>query len=494
MLAHLDQRFDLLTGGPRSALRRHQTLRAALDFSHGLLSNEQKAVFRRIGVFAGSFSPEAAVDVACDESIRDWDVLDALGLLVDKSLVVAGSGARPRLYLLETTRAYALERLGEAGETGRMQERHAHAMARVFRRASEEFWEGPDEWWLDRYGPELENVRTALNWGMVGDVPLAIRLCGDSRPLWIQFALQDEGARRCDEALQRVDATTPALDVARLWTALAGMYLTTGRLLLLRGRDAAVRAAELLQGRGDDRTLALVLMGIAYSSHGPPDEVQIAALESLRQLDATKQPVRVQLQILMAEAFVSRGRGRFAEARETFERLSNLAAAHQYVHWELVNRYNVAEMTLVLGDLDGAIRMFRELAEDARNRRRDRPSALGGLATALLLNSEVVAGRQALTTVHPLLVQYEISGRYAATAALLAALEGRLELAAQLLGYAKLFIEGRIVDQEDPQSGKARERALQLISAKLPAPEIDTCMHRAATLSLEEAFRLVLEP
>ncbi|MBP1621834.1 MAG: hypothetical protein H6Q02_2601 [Acidobacteria bacterium] len=117
--ARLGERFHVLTGGARTVLRRHQTLRGALEWSHGLLTAEEQAVFRRLGVFAGGFTLEAAQAVAADDTVSRWAVLEHLGALVDKSLVVAEGEEVPRYRLLETTRAFALERLGEAGETTR---------------------------------------------------------------------------------------------------------------------------------------------------------------------------------------------------------------------------------------------------------------------------------------------------------------------------------------------------------------------------------------
>ncbi len=128
MRTRLDERFNVLTASSRVVLRRHQTLRATLEWSHGLLTPDENTVFRRLGVFAGSFTLEAAQNVASDERIDVWAALDHLGALVDKSLVLAEGDPVPRYRLLETTRAYALERLAEAGETERVLQRHAEAL------------------------------------------------------------------------------------------------------------------------------------------------------------------------------------------------------------------------------------------------------------------------------------------------------------------------------------------------------------------------------
>src|SRR5205823_6524318 len=107
----LDQRFRLLTAGSRLALRRHQTLRAALEWSYSLLSEREQRIFDGLGVFAGGFSLDSAQQFACGDAIDSWAVLDDLGTLVDKSLVIVDTGTITRYRMLETTRAFALERL-----------------------------------------------------------------------------------------------------------------------------------------------------------------------------------------------------------------------------------------------------------------------------------------------------------------------------------------------------------------------------------------------
>jgi predicted ATPase len=119
--ARLDERFHVLVGGARLALPRHQTLRAALEWSHGLLTRDEQTLFRRLAVFAGSFGLASAQHVAADAELDLWAVLDRLGRLVDKSLVMAESASEPRYRLLETTRLFALQKLHEAAETDAVQ-------------------------------------------------------------------------------------------------------------------------------------------------------------------------------------------------------------------------------------------------------------------------------------------------------------------------------------------------------------------------------------
>ena len=125
IVENLHDRFRLLTGGARTAVRRHQTLRASVDWSHALLTEPERSLFRRLGVFLGGFDLEAAQAVGASAAVEQYQVIDQLSLLVDKSLVVAEdvSGAM-RYRLLETVRQYALEKLGESGEADAVRDRH----------------------------------------------------------------------------------------------------------------------------------------------------------------------------------------------------------------------------------------------------------------------------------------------------------------------------------------------------------------------------------
>ena len=197
--ARLHERFNLLTGGARVVLRRHQTLRATLEWSHALLTPDEQTVFRRLGVFAGGFTLEAAQHVASDERIDPWTTLDHLGALVDKSLVLAEGDPIPRYRMLETTRAYALERLAEAGEMQATLRRHAHAMLALLEPFEEYEWR-----WRASGGTEpaakaeLDNLRAALEWAdTAGEGPLAVALAGVSYSVWWSSSMLAEGLARC---------------------------------------------------------------------------------------------------------------------------------------------------------------------------------------------------------------------------------------------------------------------------------------------------------
>ncbi|MBV8132059.1 MAG: winged helix-turn-helix domain-containing protein, partial [Alphaproteobacteria bacterium] len=163
LAAHLDDRFRLLTSGRRTALPRHQTLGAALDWSYLLLPEEERAVLRRLSVFAGEFALEAAVAVAADPGSSE--IVEDIANLVVKSLVaVDHRGEVARYRLLDTTRLYALEKLKSSGEVQQIARRHAEHFCTVFAPAEAESETRPQTEWLAIYGRHLANVRAALDW------------------------------------------------------------------------------------------------------------------------------------------------------------------------------------------------------------------------------------------------------------------------------------------------------------------------------------------
>jgi predicted ATPase len=177
----LDERFRLLAGGRRTAVERHQTLRATVDWSYSLLDQRDRCVFERLGVFAGSFDLEAAVDVVTSDDIDRWDVLGAVASLVAKSMLVdeAPVEGSSRYSMLETLRAYALDQLSDLDDVGVWRQRHASCLAA---RAEDigRGLQGPDEFaWRRRLHADLDNIRAAVRWGTAAsetaDIVVALR-------------------------------------------------------------------------------------------------------------------------------------------------------------------------------------------------------------------------------------------------------------------------------------------------------------------------------
>jgi predicted ATPase/DNA-binding winged helix-turn-helix (wHTH) protein len=207
LAARLDDRFRLLTGGYRTALPRHQTLRATLDWSYELLPEPERVVLRRLAIFAGGFTLEAATAIGASTErpeITASDVVDAVANLVAKSLVGLHVGATVVRYrLLETTRAYAFEKLIESGEFEQVARRHAAYYRDLFERAEAEWETRPTAEWLEDYRYWIDNVRAALDWAFSpsGDTSIGVALTAASVPLWFQLALMVECRGRVERAL-----------------------------------------------------------------------------------------------------------------------------------------------------------------------------------------------------------------------------------------------------------------------------------------------------
>ena len=251
--ALLDDRFKFLTTGRRTALPRHQTLRATLDWSYDLLPATEALVLRQLAVFAGDFVLDAALAVAEDLAAASTD---HLANLVAKSLVVVDlRGETPNYRLLDTTRAYALEKLRSGGEYREAARRHAEYYREFFARAEAESESMSQAEWLAIYGRHIDSVRTSLDWAFApdGDPQVGVGLTVSAVPLWVQLSMLGECRERAGLALARLDGDTA--DTARLrmqLSAALGWSLMYG---VGRAREAGPAWATTLElaDRLDDK-------------------------------------------------------------------------------------------------------------------------------------------------------------------------------------------------------------------------------------------------
>jgi predicted ATPase/class 3 adenylate cyclase len=373
----LDERFRLLTGGSRTALPRQQTLRAALEWSHNLLNDAEKAVFWRLGVFAGGFTMETAQAVAGDAQLDEWAVLDHLSALVDKSLVVADAGDAPRYRLLESARAFALEQLAAAGETADTQKRHALAMRDLMERVDNANLDG--ELRTDQYAalvlPELDNLRAAHAWatGETGDLQVAIALAAHAGSL-IDYAVE------CADwlvPLQRQvedGAVGPAL-AARYWRAIAAANMA-GRVPLSLQTAAAGRARSMYQELGQPRRVFSSLMRLAYYLGAQRQDVAVrAALDEARSLIRPSWPAEFRILLLRRDGFLAREAGRFTEALALFRDAIRASTSTGDWRLEVIARTNLIDLLWEMGPIEEAAREASALAHDLRTR----PAAYGDM-------------------------------------------------------------------------------------------------------------------
>jgi predicted ATPase/DNA-binding winged helix-turn-helix (wHTH) protein len=206
----LDNRFSLLWQGRRTALPRHETLNAMLDWSYNLLSEREKVVLCRLSVFVADFTLQTAGSVASETEAEEIDVIDAVVSLVAKSLI-STTVINERTYyrLLDTTRAYAAAKLVERGEADRIARRHAIFYSKFLER-DETIQSLFDEQDLSGYAPHIGNVRAALGWAMSdhGDVAVGIELATWAAPLFVGLSLLEECRGWCERALAALDGAS----------------------------------------------------------------------------------------------------------------------------------------------------------------------------------------------------------------------------------------------------------------------------------------------
>lgn len=255
LAARLDDRLSPLSQGRRTALPRHQTLRATLDWSHQLLPVAEQVILRRLAVLRGRFTLEAALAIA--DAGADDAVMEGIANLVAKSLIVAdASGEAVHYRLLETSRAYAAEKLAESGETQSVARRHARHFRTVLTDAEADWQALEREHWLRRYAGCIDDVRAAIDWAFAprgeaagGDAAEGILLVANSAPLWLALSLIDEFRDRAQTALAAI-AETPHAGTeieARLCIAAgSAIYNTMGptpRMAELSARALAIGQA-----------------------------------------------------------------------------------------------------------------------------------------------------------------------------------------------------------------------------------------------------------
>jgi predicted ATPase len=212
LAARLDDSLPLLGARHRAVVPRHRTMRAVVDWSYGLLSEDEQLFFRTLGIFAGGFTVEAAAAVVLDTAKTHIGAIDRLGDLVAKSLVVADcSGAKSQFRLLDTTRAYAIEKLDESGERERVAHRHAECYRDLFERAEREAPARPTGEWLADYAREIDNLRAALDraFSPGGDAAIGVALTVAAIPLWMFLSLPEECRGRVERALAALGSTAP---------------------------------------------------------------------------------------------------------------------------------------------------------------------------------------------------------------------------------------------------------------------------------------------
>jgi predicted ATPase len=401
----LDERFRLLTGGRRTAVERHQTLRAMVDWSYSLLNDTERVVFDRLGVFSGSFDAAAAADVVSGDGVETWDVRDALASLVDRSMVVAEPTETgvTRYAMLETLRAYARERLDERDDPDRWRRRHAVHYERLAQELAIELI-GPDEIAARRrLQIDLDNVRTAILWALDRDDPADVELgVGTVAALTIESwsALASGMWTWAELALAHVDGTTPIrrfdIRTGAAWGRLVGRADPEGAVALAReATKDGVPNGALTASMGH------TILAMASQTQGDLESMHAAIADGERALDAIDARPFDRASAYWSSSSLLSTTGALDEARDRAERslaiareiqhptaiaLSSFALAYAIWENEPERALVAVEESIALtraGAGDGAFGVALVIAARLRARRGEKLAALAGTREAV---------------------------------------------------------------------------------------------------------------
>jgi predicted ATPase/class 3 adenylate cyclase len=443
ILERLSQRLDLLKGG-RDVEARQQTLRATIEWSYDLLSGEEQRLFRRLAVFAGGCTLAAAEEV-CDAE------LDALQSLLEKSLVRRGE---ERLWMLETIRDYALERLEHSNEAHELRRRHAVHFLLLAKEAKPELEGGPAQWaWLERLEQERDNLRASLAWAQEADVELGLRLSAALVEFW--------------------DIRGP-IGEARTW-------LST--LLERAGTETLELQAAVLPWAGD---YALV--------QGDHEEAQAFGEESLRVARQLGDALRIG-RALHDLGEVAVRRGQYAQARELYEEAISIVSEIGYTAPGSI--HNLGELALIGHDYEQASELFRRALVLFREQGKapGAAMALANLATVELRRSRYADSLSLLEQSHELSRQLgydEVSAYCLLELGALLAAQGEGHGAACLLGASEKALE-RLGIRLGPTDEETRAAAVEAVEALLGDEGRAEAAEFGRSMSIEEAIAYGLQ-
>jgi predicted ATPase len=492
ILERLDERFRLLGHGRRMARRRHQTLRAAVDWSFGLLEPQEQTVFARLSVFAGDFTLEAAEAVVADDDVDSLDVLDLIADLVAKSMIQVDEGGESDRYrLLETMRDYGLERLADSGDVDRFQQRHAAYYLALVETAAGHFVGRDDTLWLRRTDEEYPNIRTALVFTRERDPSAFVRMVFALHRFW-QFN------SRFREGLAWITAAHAAAPdasgrVAAGTLAVAGIMATS----LTRWDEAVVLVQRSLERSSADgvpsHPLAFLVRGLVALEQTRAEDARRLSEEAVKLARAHGDPFELAEALSQAGLHISltsddpRGAALADEGVDVARALDN--------HWSLSSTLQAAGVTRYRADPARAIVLLQEAF--------DLQSEFGSVTAVnrsmkafahLAIRDEEGAADELLQTLPSLQeagFEYYLSIALAG-AALLLRRRGEAEISARILALnERLRDDGRILGA--PRDIESQEHLKVRLEREIERPVFERLWAEGRAMSLDEAVTLALE-
>jgi predicted ATPase/class 3 adenylate cyclase len=491
----LDERFRVLTGGSRDVLPRQQTLRALIDWSHDLLDDRERVLFRRLGIFVDGFTMEGASAVASDTDLDEFDVFDLVASLVEKSLVLAEpSGDALRYRLLESTRAYASERLGAAGERDLLAGRYLRYLRDVFvelHARQEATMRSAEK--STFFATELEGIRFALSDALArSDLRAGGELLAAIERSWI-LGLESEGIAQTEAFIKALPGDEVLL-LAKLCGTQAGLLCDFN--MAVRAREVASKAREYALTSGDGPALAFALRWYARANTLLFDFVDAeATLHEAAAIPGAS--ARLRAGLAEARIHLALGRGDLEAAACGYEQSLAEQRALGNLRNALVGALHLSDIEFRRGRKAHAIALVREVlpALRAGADRTACANALEGLARFLIatddLRGAVDAARESIATLprepgHGV-VTYAIE-----TVALVDALEGRFARASRLVAYADSAL-ARSGNKRQPDYHVTYERIGALLDANLTPEDRARFTSEGAALAPEAAVALALQ-
>ena len=492
----LDRALGLLTGG-RAEVPRHRTLRATLDWSHELLSEPERKLFRKLSVFAGGWTLEAAEAVGAGDGIEEGDVVELFLMLVDKSLVVSEAEEGGFRYgMLEPLRQYARERLEESGEAQATKRVHAEYFLALAEEAEPRLWESGDKAWFDRLKKEHDNMRAALSWTLEHEeAELALRLSGALRWFWRARGYYGEGRRWLEQALSEEGRTSAAARAK----ALDGVgWLASEQHDIDRVQAAAEEGLELSEEAGIGGVILANfknLLGEAAWLQGDYERAAELFEEGLV-LHREARNTRGVAWSVCSLAAVSSDRGDYERSKELYEEAIALAR-------KMGGALPLGDLLLALGweyMLEGDHERATALNEEAAVLYRERGSR-GGLKYALdtlgwaALAREDHERARALYEENLVLCR-ELGDKLVASASMdglacYAASGGEAQRAARLFGAALALREG-VGYRQKPRERSLREPYLTIAHSCSDEAAWETAFAEGQAMSFEEAVEYAL--
>jgi len=495
----LDDRFKLLTGGSRTALPRQQTLRALIDWSYDLLGEDERALLRRLSVFSGGWTFEAAETIC-----STVDVFEHLPQLVNKSLVtINNDGEEPRYYLLETIRQYARDKLLEQGEGEGTRNRHLAYFLEMAETAQPEILAKVRELiWINRLQTEYDNIRTAIEWGLSTDPLVAARIVYSLSSLMVVSSTAGEGHRWGEKALKEIDelgknkTNEERLIRARLLVSMGIMSFSMGDNQA--SRSEAMEATAILRELGDRRSLAIAsgfLCGASLLTGHKEEAIEVydEALNIAEELGDKYILGTVLSAGSRVEVFA---KGDFSKAIEHHTKASELLKEHG-------NRWSYGISMYGFGNLHMAQRDFEKSREKYKIAMQTMQE-LGSSRNVSMIKSDLAhilryEGKysEAISAYRETIKEWQRMGHRAAIAHQLECMAFIYKAAEQIEKALRLFGTAEALRQEigidmTPQERQEYEKEITDLKANMDEKEFSSIWAEGRSMKMEQAIELAL--